>query len=433
MKESAKIYNDKDGLNHPNILIQDLANKEVAARDHLQRIRDIDRLNPPKPLKKPDKTKELLEGNNILARAERERINNMDAAKEMELLLRNAKVMAIRDRQLEEGKIMEDMYRNKESKLDFMMELERLKELKFLEDREQELKRQRKAGGLIIIDQIKEKEIKRMHEQELIKREGELMKRQIKVLQEEDQRREENKRLEQARMAKEIERINVISTLSREKKKLEEKEIDLKNLKFNMEKAKQEEEALREKQRIQKEREMETQKLREKQERATDKQAALDELRAKRAFEEAEKKAREKEEEEKLKLIRQRDEIIAENEKAKLWKQEKIKEQATQEKKEFDFIIRKQQEENEAERRENERRKKNCYANGDEVRRQILEKEEKKKLRVKETAEEGQKIQEELSEYKKIMEMLKREKLKQMEKYNIEKKYRKNLENYKIV
>lgn len=433
MKESAKIYNDKDGLNHPNILIQDLANKEVAARDHLQRIRDIDRLNPPKPLKKPDKTKELLEGNNILARAERERINNMDAAKEMELLLRNAKVMAIRDRQLEEGKIMEDMYRNKESKLDFMMELERLKELKFLEDREQELKRQRKAGGLIIIDQIKEKEIKRMHEQELIKREGELMKRQIKVLQEEDQRREENKRLEQARMAKEIERINVISTLSREKKKLEEKEIDLKNLKFNMEKAKQEEEALREKQRIQKEREMETQKLREKQERATDKQAALDELRAKRAFEEAEKKAREKEEEEKLKLIRQREEIIAENEKAKLWKQEKIKEQATQEKKEFDFIIRKQQEENEAERRENERRKKNCYANGDEVRRQILEKEEKKKLRVKETAEEGQKIQEELSEYKKIMEMLKREKLKQMEKYNIEKKYRKNLENYKIV
>jgi hypothetical protein len=47
--------------------------------------------------------------------------------------------------------------------------------------------------------------------------------------------------------------------------------------------------------RIQDQREKDTQKLREKQERAQDKQADLDGVRAKRAFEDAERKARERE------------------------------------------------------------------------------------------------------------------------------------------
>ena len=70
-----------------------------------------------------------------------------------------------------------------------------------------------------------------------------------------------------------------------------EKEEDLKRLKYNMEKAKKEEEEIAEKKRLQAQRERETQKMREKQEKFADKQALLDELRAKRAYEEAERKA----------------------------------------------------------------------------------------------------------------------------------------------
>ena len=69
-------------------------------------------------------------------------------------------------------------------------------------------------------------------------REGELMKRQIKAMQDEELRNEEKKRLENLRLAKEIENINKVSELNRDKKRLMEKEEDLQRLKYNMEKAK---------------------------------------------------------------------------------------------------------------------------------------------------------------------------------------------------
>ena len=61
-----------------------------------------------------------------------------------------------------------------------------------------------------------------------------------------------------------------------------------------MERAKKEEEELLQKKLLQIQKEKETQKLREKQEQISDKQALLDELRAKRAFEDNEKKERHK-------------------------------------------------------------------------------------------------------------------------------------------
>ena len=141
-----------------------------------------------------------------------------------------------------------------------MIELERLKELKFQEDKEKEAKLKKISSAKILIDQIKEKEIRRLQEKEIIAREGELMKKQIKALQDEELRNEERKRLENARLAKEIVNINKISALNRDKKKLLEKEEDLKRLKYNMEKAKKEEEELAEQKRIQAARERETKK-----------------------------------------------------------------------------------------------------------------------------------------------------------------------------
>ena len=49
----------------------------------------------------------------------------------MNTLLKCSKVASIRDLQKEEHKRMEKMFKEKEAKLDLMMELERLKELKF--------------------------------------------------------------------------------------------------------------------------------------------------------------------------------------------------------------------------------------------------------------------------------------------------------------
>ena len=62
---------------------------------------------------------------------------------------------SIRDLQREEHKRMEKNFKEKEAKLDLMMELERLKELKFQEDKEKVEKLKRYAGAKVIIQQIK--------------------------------------------------------------------------------------------------------------------------------------------------------------------------------------------------------------------------------------------------------------------------------------
>ena len=65
---------------------------------------------------------------------------NDDAIKDLNILCKYAKIATIRDRQLNERKQMEDMYKKKEERLDLMMELERLKEIKFKEEKEKEIK-----------------------------------------------------------------------------------------------------------------------------------------------------------------------------------------------------------------------------------------------------------------------------------------------------
>ena len=81
-----------------------------------------------------------------------------DAIKELNILCKNAKINTIRDKQLDERKMMEDMYKKKEGRLDLMMELERLKEIKFKEAQEQEIKKLNKEANSIIIDQILDNE-----------------------------------------------------------------------------------------------------------------------------------------------------------------------------------------------------------------------------------------------------------------------------------
>ena len=111
--------------------------------------------------------------------------------------------------------------------------------------------------------------------------------------------------------------------------------------------------------------------MREKQEKFADKQALLDELRAKRAYEEAERKAREKEVEDMRKLERQKLELIEGNEYQKQAKKNKLKEQAMAEQKEYQNIIKKQIADMEEDRRLEEIKKNIYNANGEALRRQM--------------------------------------------------------------
>ena len=136
-----------------------------------------------------------------------------DAVKAMEKMALYAKMATIRDRQLDERKVMEKVYKDKESRLELMIELERLKEIQFLQEKEEELKRQRAQGAKIVIEQIKESDHERMKKREQQERERIQMLRAMEKLKEEDLKRQEAIRQRQQAQIKEAVAANHIAAL----------------------------------------------------------------------------------------------------------------------------------------------------------------------------------------------------------------------------
>ena len=368
--------------------------------------------------------------NNLLSEAQKILDQNEDCVKEMEKLALYAKVASIRERQLKEHEMMEQMYKKKEEKLDTMMELERLKELKQQQDRENNRKKLQRDGCLIIIDQIKQKEYEKIKKREIVEKEKQMILRQLKELADEDLRQNEKKRLSNEQAAKEIVESNKINALNKQKRLLEEKEEDLKILKYNLEKAKKEEEELKEKKRLQDEKEREVQKLREKQEKAQDKQAELDALRAKRAYEQSEREARIKEKNEMLLRQQKIKELIASNEKQRADKQKQLAEQARQEQLEYQGIVKKQLEDIEKERRLEEDKKKKLYENTKDLKKLIKLKEEKERLKSREKLEEGRKAKQNMDDWRLRMLKIKNQKIQELRDLGVEEKYIADLERF---
>jgi hypothetical protein len=432
IKKNAYIPTEEERLNSAIIKTEQEHDKYAKARALKEKLMNYDKNRPKYVLSDLDMEK-IEQAHALETLAQRVKDNNEDCVKEMEKLCLYAKVATIRDRQRQEHKNMDKIYKNKEDKLDVMMELERLKELKLQADRENNRKILNKEGCLVVIDQIKEKERERMKQKEAIEKENQLMKAQIKAMQEEDIRKAEEKKLRDEMMAKEMVKANEINALNRKKRKLEEKELDLKMLKYNIEKAKKEEEALAEKKRIMAEKEKELAKLRAKQERALDKQAELDALMAKRAFEDNERKLRQKEREELALKQKKLEELLRENELQKKAKQEQLIEQVKKDKEEYEKIIKQQMEEREKERILEEEKQRKLYEHNLDIRKQIKLREEREKMKEREILEEGRKNKQILDDWLRRMERIKREKIQGLKNLNIEPKYIVDLEKYKII
>ena len=390
-----------------------------------QKLIDYDKKNPRASLLEfeGEEAKKILAEQNKVSKDD-------DAVKVMDKMVLYAKIATIRDRQLDERKVMEDVYKQKENRMDVMMELERLKEIQFLQEREKELKRQRMQGARIVIEQIKESDHERMKKREQQERERIQMLKKKKKLAEEDKRRQEELRLRQQNQINEAVAANKIAQLAKQKKVLEEKEEDLKILIFQREKDRQEEAILAEKKRIAAEKEIELQKLREKQKRSSDKQGELDAIRAKRAFEENERKERQKEEEKKLEQQRIMEMLVLENKKQKEAKEKILAEEAKREKEEFNKRIMEQMKEIEKEKQIALKKKEDNLKNQEAILKQIAEKEELGKNAYLEKIEEGRKIKEKMDEYKKNLEAFRRQKIAELKALNIKDKYIVPLELY---
>jgi len=93
-----------------------------------------------------------------------------------------SKVVTIRDKQLDENKRLEEDWSNEQKRLDLMMEIERLKGLQAAEQREQARVEAQRRGAAVIIDQIKEREVARMKEREVLEKEQLQMAKQVELM-----------------------------------------------------------------------------------------------------------------------------------------------------------------------------------------------------------------------------------------------------------
>ena len=401
----------------------------TAAQAFKQRLIDIDRAQPIRTnIADFDKDYISSQSNH----SDKKSHGENDILKAMDKLVVYAKTATIRDRQLEERKFMEDMYKHKEQRLEHMMELERLKELKLQEVKEQELKAQQVAGSKIIIEQIRENDFERLKRKEHLEREKLQMKRMLELMAEEDKQKEIEMKRRHELSRREAEAANAYALIARQKQKIAEKEIDLEMMKFQREKDRQEEEYQLRKRKEREEKEKELQKLREKQERAQDKQAELDAVRSKRAYEASEKAAREKEEKEKLEKQRKIIELLEANEKQKQDRANIIAEEARIEKEEFNKICERQLLELQKEKEEERIKQQLRYENKKEVLQQIGDKADGKKNRRIEILEEGKRIKHEQNEFMLDMERERQRRIKELEDLKIKDKYIDDLRRFKI-
>ena len=79
-----------------------------------------------------------------------------EAVRTMDKMCLYARISTVRDQQLKERKELEKIFKKKEEKIDLMVEIERLKEMKNIEQKNKELQEINKEGKKVILEQIEE-------------------------------------------------------------------------------------------------------------------------------------------------------------------------------------------------------------------------------------------------------------------------------------
>lgn len=432
MKAAAVLKSKEQELSEQKILAEQKEQQRAAAKARKDRMMQLENERQ-KAAPLTESEKEQKERDKFFKDRARQILDQeFDQVKEMNQMVLYSKVVTVRDEQLKEKKLIENDKKKVEDQLDLMMEIERLKVIKYHDERELKWKEDRLLGAVVIKDQIKEREIIRMKEQEALEKERQQMLRQIQVLQEEEARQAREKMELQQKLMAEVEEVNKKAVLIKEEKKRLEREEDEKIMKYNLEKAKREQEIIEENERIKAEKEREVQRLRERQERAKDRQAELDALRAKRASEAQERVEREKERKEAEKIAKINQELEEARSNQAREKEIRLIIQAKQERDEFERIIQAQKEAAEAERRAEEAKAEIRRQHANQLKTQILTNAEKASLQQREYLEEGRKLRTEIESEQKKLETIRLEKLGGLRTDGVPEKYCSDLARKKI-
>lgn len=262
-----------------------------------------------------------------------------------------------------------------------------------------------------------------MKEQEVRDKERLELLGNIERMKKEDAEQAEAKRQRINILMKQAAEANAQSLIEREKRVKEEKDTEQEIIAYQKARDQKEYEAQIEAQRVKDEKEREIQRLRELQEKAADRQAEIDALRAKRAFEEGERQARERERLEHQKKQRIQADLEVARQKQFLEKQGSLAEQARIEREDYMLQIQKQKQIEQQERKVEEEKKSALVDHSVKIRTQISTNENVKKQDRLDYLEEGRKVREKIENERTKVKDIQAAKLDELKVIGINDKY----------
>ncbi|XP_015740127.1 cilia- and flagella-associated protein 45 [Coturnix japonica] len=354
----------------------------------------------------------------LLQRANRMRMEQEDEIKEFSEMLMGVKCHMIRDTQILEKRQIAKEMEEEEKRLARMMEVERQRTNEMQEELEQRRKQEMIKGRQELVRQIEKNAEDRALRAEQKDQETQEMLRYLEHLKMEELKELEQKKEQQKKIQAEIKRIN--DENQRFKKEQLEKEKVLEYQRLKMER---EAELEAEQEKIRREKEKETARLRAMQEKALDQQAEKDALRAKRSQEAAEREWRRKEKEKAQKKAEMEEQLRQGRNKQIADREHCMAVQVMRDRKDFERILRAQQEQIEKEKAEEARRAALQLAHADDIRRQIKELQQLKAQERMAAFEESKKLKEEVEKRNRRIAQLKQQKLKEFRASGIPEKY----------
>jgi hypothetical protein len=334
LKRNASIKTDEEIYAEREHVVQEREERERKARERKERMRQLGQAAALKAIKTDMEIEEDAKREVIRALAADQLDKNHDVVKLLESMSARAVAFTLRDQQIAEKDKNKDVDSEYNRRMDIIMEIDRLKDLKKREDEEAMKRAKRIEDREVISEQIEYRQRMKILEAEARERDNIAMREMMKKYEEEDER-QKLIHLEEVKRSRQefIEANNEAIRRKREHKEQEKKDVQdilIYQARKDAEMAKREEqEAAVE--RAKKERQAQ---LLAQQERIQSNAGKLDEIRARRAEEERERRLRQREREDAEKRkhdmkvlidarIQQANEKVAKKEReASLWQEQ---------------------------------------------------------------------------------------------------------------
>jgi len=228
----------------------------------------------------------------LLRAAELQRDDQLDAVKHLQTLGARSAAFTIRDQQLKELEERKEIASQYDQRMNLVMELDRLKDLQMRAAVEKRKANLRKEDQRILLLQIEGRQREREAKLQAVEREKHEQHEKLVKQAEDDRAKAKQELLRKARIMEEVRLSNEHTLMMKKVRQQRDMEENERAEKYQVDKAARE---LREEERqieIAHQKELRQAELLASQEKATETRGAIDELRAKRAFEANERRAR---------------------------------------------------------------------------------------------------------------------------------------------